>query len=240
MTVCMKNSREENPVLVTMRQLLNFHCRFGLSQSGKISASSDRLTLDYIEDAIARHDLFQPPIGPDTRQASVSVVLRRRHNETEALFILRATKDTDPWSGQMAFPGGHYELQDETLRHTAERETLEEVGLDLTSQARYLGPIECVQANPRGRDLDMVVWPFVWELTAADAVFEPNYEVAKVLWGSLDAMYSGRSHTHTDFVVGGESVEFPGYQVEDQVVWGLTYRMIDKFFALLDPDWVER
>ena len=218
MTVCMKNSREENPVLVTMRQLLNFHCRFGLSQSGKISASSDRLTLDYIEDAIARHDLFQPPIGPDTRQASVSVVLRRRHNETEALFILRATKDTDPWSGQMAFPGGHYELQDETLRHTAERETLEEVGLDL----------------------DMVVWPFVWELTAADAVFEPNYEVAKVLWGSLDAMYSGRSHTHTDFVVGGESVEFPGYQVEDQVVWGLTYRMIDKFFALLDPDWVER
>ncbi|MFT7218544.1 MAG: 8-oxo-dGTP pyrophosphatase MutT (NUDIX family) [Candidatus Azotimanducaceae bacterium] len=211
-----------------------------MSFSPNRKRSKHLLALEQVERAITVHELFQPPIRRETRHAAVSVVLRRQEDQTEALFILRATTDTDPWSGHMAFPGGHYESIDETLRHTAERETLEEIGLDLATSGRYIGAIESVQANPRGRDLDMVVWPFVYELTDPSAEMTPNYEVADIMWGSLDAMHTGDSHTHAEFTVGGERVEFPGYQVDDEVVWGLTYRMVDKFFALLDEDWVER
>ena len=59
-----------------------------------------------------------------TRQAAVSIVLRPGKKDTEALFILRATKDGDPWSGQMAFPGGHYEVTDESLRRTCGKRDL--------------------------------------------------------------------------------------------------------------------
>lgn len=198
------------------------------------------LTIDNIRRSVVEHSAKVHDVRPSTRQAAVSVVLRPHGSDTEALFILRATKEGDPWSGHMAFPGGHYEDHDETLRHTAERETLEEIGLDLVQTCEFVGQIDEVQANPRGRDLDMVVSPFVYELKTDDFRFDLNYEVADVLWGSLSAMHTGTSHTMGEFVVGGETVNYPGYGVGTEIVWGLTYRMVDQFFAMLDPAWQER
>ena len=197
------------------------------------------LKIEQIHRSITEHSPIEYPVRETTRQAAVSIVLRAGKKDTEALFILRATRDGDPWSGHMAFPGGHYEVTDDSLRHTAERETWEEIGLDLTGTAKYLGQIDPVQANPRGRDLDMIVTPFVYELSVPDVTFNPNYEVAGVLWGSLREMHEGTSHTMGEFVVGGETVSYPGYAVSDEIVWGLTYRMVDQFFAMLDPGWVE-
>ncbi len=173
-------------------------------------------------------------------QAAVSVVLRPADEHTEVLFILRAEKEGDPWSGHMAFPGGHHEPDDASLRHTAERETFEEIGLDLADAGAYIGQIDPVRANPRNRKIDMVVTPFVYELRKPSSNFSPNDEVAEVLWGSLNDMHSGVSHTRGEFVVGEQSSIHLGYGVGDEVVWGLTYRMLDQFFALLDPAWVAR
>jgi 8-oxo-dGTP pyrophosphatase MutT (NUDIX family) len=188
-------------------------------------------------------DVYSPiPVqsAAAAKQAAVSVILKSTGDHTEALFILRATKDGDPWSGHMAFPGGHFEAGDASLRHTAERETWEEIGLDLVAHGNFLGEIDAVHANPRGRTLDMVVTPFVYELTTPDVSFNPNYEVANVMWGSLNDMHSGDSHTMGEFLIAGEKLSYPGYGVEDEVVWGLTYRMVDQFFAMLDPAWVSR
>ena len=137
----------------------------------------------------------------------------------------------------MAFPGGHRDATDASLRHTAERETLEEVGIDLGADARFIGEIDHVRANPRGRNLDMVVTPFVYVLENRDPEFTLNYEVADVLWGSLNDMYLGNSLTRGEFEVGGEVISYPGYSVGEHLVWGLTLRMLDQFFGMLDPDW---
>ena len=174
-----------------------------------------------------------------TRQAAVAAILRPpgAQSHTELLFILRADKPGDPWSGQMAFPGGHHEPQDGSLRETAERETLEEIGLNLVKDARYIGRIADVKANPRGRDFDMIVSPFVYVLENPNPQMDLNYEVAEVLWGSLKEMFTGSSVTQHHFSVSGVEQEFPGYSVGNQVVWGLTLRMLDDFFRMLDPRW---
>ena len=198
------------------------------------------LKIRKIRQSVARHSPIQYPLGKLTRQAAVSIVLRPSEKDTEALFILRATKEGDPWSGHMAFPGGHFEASDASLRRPAERETLEEIGLDLTMAAKYIGQIDPVQANPRGRDLDMIVTPFVYELTASAVSFNPNYEVADVLWGSLREMYEGSAHRISEFDIGGDRVKYPGFSVGGEIVWGLTYRMIELFFAVLDPCWEDR
>ena len=39
----------------------------------------------------------------------------------------------------MGFPGGGYEEQDASIRKTAERECLEEMGIDLVESATFLG-----------------------------------------------------------------------------------------------------
>jgi 8-oxo-dGTP pyrophosphatase MutT (NUDIX family) len=193
------------------------------------------LSLEQIRQSIDGHVPDRPKPGNMTRQAAVAAILRSTPHYTEALFILRAQQEGDPWSGHMAFPGGHRDEIDRSLRHTAERETLEEIGLDLSQHASFLGELDTVVANPRGRTIDMAVTPFVYELHSEHFTLDPNHEVADVLWGSLDDMMNGRSLTSGQFMIQGRAVEFPGYDVAGHIVWGLTFRMLEQFFVILDP-----
>jgi len=195
------------------------------------------LSIKSIEEAILNHDPVNYALHEHTRQAAVAIVLKSAGSLTEALFILRASHEGDPWSGHMAFPGGHNEPTDAHLRHTAEREVQEEIGLDLVAKGRFIGEIDAVRANPRGRNLDLIVTPFVYLLEDEDAEMTANYEVADILWGSLNDMHSGESLTTGGFEIQGEHHRYPGYEVGGQIVWGLTYRMLDQFFGMTDPNW---
>src|SRR5207249_11060459 len=73
--------------------------------------------------------------------AAVAVVLHDGNDGIEALFIHRAVRAGDTWSGQIAFPGGRREPTDADLRATAIRETREEIGVDL-SNAERLGVLD--------------------------------------------------------------------------------------------------
>jgi 8-oxo-dGTP pyrophosphatase MutT (NUDIX family) len=205
--------------------------------SNKFHELNEFLSLDSIRQSIDDHVPDRRIPGKNGRQAAVAAILRPTRDHIQALFILRAIKEGDPWSGHMAFPGGHKDETDESLRHTAERETLEEIGLDLVQHGSYLGELNSVVANPRGRD--MVVTPFLYELKTHDAPLAPNEEVADVLWGSLNEMMNGSTAMTKQFSVVGQQQEFPGFGVEGEIVWGLTYRVLEHLFALLDPKWAK-
>ena len=55
----------------------------------------------------------------------------------ELLFIKRTAQEGDPWSGQIAFPGGRREAADADDVACAIRETWEEVGIDLTQEGDF-------------------------------------------------------------------------------------------------------
>ena len=72
----------------------------------------------------------------------------------ECLFIKRADIENDPWSGQVALPGGKQEEQDDSNDFkTAVREAQEEVGLNLgdADQYRYLGPMNEREITGHGK-----------------------------------------------------------------------------------------
>ncbi|KAH9258749.1 hypothetical protein BASA81_003251 [Batrachochytrium salamandrivorans] len=54
-------------------------------------------------------------------------------HECELFFILRATNPKDRWSGQVAFPGGRKKSLQESDLDCAKRETMEEVGMDISN-----------------------------------------------------------------------------------------------------------
>src|SRR5437867_492237 len=99
-----------------------------------------------------------PP--PKSARGAVSLVLRGRVSP-EILLIERAEREGDPWSGQIAFPGGRRQRGDRTLLDTAKRETKEEVGLSLSRNARLLG---WLPARAPANRVEWVVVPFVFSL----------------------------------------------------------------------------
>ena len=72
------------------------------------------------------------------RRAAVALIFHAgEEGSPELLFIKRAEYPGDPWSGQIAFPGGREERGDASLRETAIRETREETGIDLSCLRKF-------------------------------------------------------------------------------------------------------
>ena len=83
-----------------------------------------------LRDSNVNHDAskkIQKPHG-DVRHAAVLIpILSQRDGLT--LLLTQRTDHLDNHPGQVSFPGGVTEANDDTLEHTALRETREEIGL---------------------------------------------------------------------------------------------------------------
>ncbi|MDT8418947.1 MAG: CoA pyrophosphatase [Desulfuromonadales bacterium] len=188
--------------------------------------------LDRIIKTLAGH---QPQHGsaPDKRHASVALILRDGELGPEVLFIRRAEHEDDPWSGDVAFPGGRVEQHDEDPRQAAERETREEIDLDL-AQADYLGQIDDIQ----GAYLPVRISCFVYFL-ATTPQLNPNYEVVDTFWVPLKSLQDPVRNREELFVYRSEARSHPiidlgGYS--ERFLWGITYRLIQQFFTLVEAD----
>lgn len=169
----------------------------------------------------------------NSRHAAVAMVLRPAAAGLEVLFIERTRNEADPWSGQMAFPGGIVETHDDDTRCAARRETLEEVGIDL-NKASFVGRLDDVQGRHRAHRSGIVVSGFVFfdehrQNTA------PNYEVADIIWEPLATFTDSCRFSFVEHPAApGE--RFPGVRVghsDHQIVWGLTRRFIISFFEIV-------
>jgi 8-oxo-dGTP pyrophosphatase MutT (NUDIX family) len=177
----------------------------------------------------------EPRVASGPARAAVAIIVREASDaQPEILLIRRAERSTDPWSGHMAFPGGREEPADESLLATALRETREEIAVDLARDGRLLGQLEPLPAIARGRPTGMQIVPFVFELTdQAPLVHNPD-EVAEAIWIPLEPLRRGTLRTTVSYELGGQRTELPAHDFEGRIVWGLTYRMLDQLFALLD------
>ena len=164
-----------------------------------------------------------------TTQAAVAVILLPREDALEILFIRRADRPGDLWSGHMAFPGGRRASEDADLLDTAIRETLEEVGLDLRAHGELVGRLEDLPAIGRGKAVGLVVAPFVF-LIAEEPVLTLNHEVVEVVWGKLSTLYEGTADTTIDYSFEQQTLTLPGYRVGEHIVWGMTHRMLGFLF----------
>jgi len=166
-------------------------------------------------------------------KAAVALILRDGAAGIEVLFIRRAEHPQDPWSGQMAFPGGRAE-PGEDLENTAMRETVEEIGVDLARDAERLGVLDEVRAMARLRPVSLTILPFVFRLRRA---VEPviGHEVTSVHWIPLDDLLAAERRSVMEYVEQGATIQFPCLRIEDVVIWGLTYRMLVGFQERIPP-----
>lgn len=158
------------------------------------------------------------PRGP--RTASVAVILWDARSP-EVLLIRRAERAGDPWSGQIAFPGGKSSPEDGSARATATREAFEEVGVDL-ARAEFLGygPLTATHTGT------MDVIPSVFLLKAKPTI-RLNGEATSFRWVKLEDLLSPEAQSFHRREYQGTEVEMPAYLVGDYLVWGLTHRILN-------------
>ena len=168
-----------------------------------------------------------PPADPGWLQAAVAVVVRATP-ALEMLLIKRARSERDPWSGHMALPGGRRDPADDSLRTTAVREALEETGVDLARAGVPLGRLD--ELRPGSVRLPkLTVAPFVWGVPAHAQARVASAEVEAVHWVALHTLRHPEAHADVDIPLPGGVRTFPCYRVVDEIVWGLTYRILRQF-----------
>jgi 8-oxo-dGTP pyrophosphatase MutT (NUDIX family) len=177
----------------------------------------------------------EPVLISDDRliPAAVALLIREDTSGLQALFIERSAHDNDPWSGNVGFPGGKVERNDESPRNAAERETLEEIGLDLRA-ARYLGRLSDIA----GAHLPVRISCFVYS-TGPVGPFRLSEEVRDAFWVSLEDLLDPARRGDVPVRFGGRTLIRPAIRLPQPgkpVLWGITYRLVMQLLELLQGD----
>jgi len=159
-------------------------------------------------------------LNVDVNKAAVSILLYDNNGELETLYIKRTFNPMDPWSGQVAFPGGKCKSVDRDLIETAIRETYEELGFKI-DRGSFIGVLGVFK--PLNKPI-LNVYPIIFGL---DSKPETKFsrEVRDCKWIPLKKMSIERR------IINGNLVE--GYVYGDYFIWGLTARITEKFMKFL-------
>ena len=166
------------------------------------------------------------------REAAVSVVVRPRE-DLEILLVRRALRDADPWSGHIGLPGGRRQRDDADLVETALRETREETGVSIRAHGRALGFLDEVEpATPRLPSI--IIAPLVGAVAPEIDAIADGLEVTAALWMRLASLRDPASRT--EHRVEREEIRrvFPAIRHGEDVIWGLTLRILMDFLAIAE------
>jgi 8-oxo-dGTP pyrophosphatase MutT (NUDIX family) len=185
-----------------------------------------------IRSALASHSPVVAEEEEGVRKAAVALIFRLAKGDAlELLFIKRAEYEGDPWSGQIAFPGGRVEAGDVSLAETAIRETREETGIDLAREGMIIGTLD--DLRPRSIRLPAImVRPYVALLDRSEPlVLSP--EVALSFWLPFAAMADAESWHEDTVFARGIQINARVFRHEQHVIWGMTERILAQLLALL-------
>ncbi len=198
-----------------------------------MSVARAPLTVRRIAGALAVREPVVRPGGGE--RAAVALLLHESGEEAPRLLLIeRARRDGDPWSGDLAFPGGRMEPGDAGERAAAERETAEEIALDLAA-ARCLGRLDDMSASL----LPMTVAAFVYSLAEAApaTLLTLSEEVREAFWVPLPDLFDRRRLREHRLRRGTAEHRFPALDLLGPgrpLLWGLSYRFTRSLGALVD------
>lgn len=163
----------------------------------------------------------------DEVEAVVGVLLVEEAGRgLETLLIQRPERPSDPWSGQVGFPGGRVKPTDPSAEDALRREVEEEVGIDLKPNGERLG---LLSVRRPGRNPEVKVQPWVYALRTRP-LLRTSDEVAEAFWVSVPGLAS--KHTSAEVEIRGQRWTVDCYLVDGHIVWGFTFRVLEELVQI--------
>lgn len=170
-------------------------------------------------------------------RASVAICIQFLHDRPQVLLIQRSQNPHDPWSGDIALPGGRVEESDHSPLITAIRETQEEVGLGLT-QGLFLGESQPFQYRKNG-ELVLEVRNFAFLVPSCPQLVTDPCEVEEAFWVGPEKLLERDNFQYRPFAQRtGKETTYPSVDIgRERPLWGITYQLLKNFFKILkNPD----
>ncbi len=175
-----------------------------------------------------------PEAVPAPRQAAVLVpVFRDPQGDLRVVLIHRAPGGMH--GDQLAFPGGGFEPHDESLFHTALRESEEEIGLD-PSSVQLLETLPILMTRATG----FTIAPFLGRIVRPERWVPHQREIAAVMEPRLADLADPGAHAEMTLPYGpnGSPRQFPFIHVEGHRLWGASHRILEPLLMrLLSGEW---
>ena len=183
------------------------------------------------ERMIGRVIAAPPQVPPNARLSAVMCLIYPNDNSWQVL-LMRRMEDGHAHSGQVSFPGGRHEPDDESLMATALRETYEEVGIAPT-HIDVLGPLSPLYIPVS----NFHVFPYVGFSQTRPTVSLSASEVSYIIEAPLSWLVNDTNKITTNVsspAVPGLIRNVKAYQLADGgIVWGATAMMLSEFEVLL-------
>ncbi|MEM7101563.1 MAG: CoA pyrophosphatase [Bacteroidota bacterium] len=167
--------------------------------------------------------------GPDVRVAGVLALLYPKNAELYLTLMRRTARG--PHSGQVSFPGGGVEPEDENLEATALREAWEEVGIE-PDDVEILGKLSSLFIPVS----NALVNPFVgYSNKIPDYVIDPE-EVQYVIEAPICDFLNIENIRNTNIEISEHLIlkEVPYYHIRENVIWGATAMMMSEFLNIIN------
>lgn len=177
---------------------------------------------------------YQKKFG-EARRSAVLILFYPIHFEPHFVLIQRP-KYEGTHSAQMSFPGGKMEKEDLSLKHTALRETQEEIGI-LPESIQVLGEITEVYIPPS----NFLVLPFVGFLDEKPVFVKDDREVDEVVNIPVTELLDDRNIERGVVQENNEHrIVAPYFLLKNKVVWGATAVMLSEIRQMITSRWVPR
>jgi len=188
---------------------------------------NNEFTIDKIKNILAGHSPRKSEPQKGYKPASVLIPFYPDKNGLSMVFMKRP-EVPGPHGGQISFPGGRRDPEDESCLAAALRETEEEIGVDRNV-------IEVWGRINQSHTLGSGYWisPFVG-LVPYPYEFKPNnVEVERLIIVPFSHLLDPANFSEGTYDWGGQTWMTQLYTYGDDVIWGLTARLLYNFLTLL-------
>lgn len=162
------------------------------------------------------------------KKAGVCAVIYPSSDSLRLAFIQRTMHEKDRHSGQISFPGGQMEDQDDNLQVTAVRELEEETGI-MVKPDQVLGsltPLYIPVSN-------YIVHPFVIGLGVKPTIWKQDDEVAEIFGCELDKLLKLPIQRKAISGQGFTIPDAPYFDLDGKTLWGATAMMTNELLKVI-------